>query len=247
MKFVHIKEETTKDIALIPFGDLHYGSKDCDVQKIKDTIKWIKKKDNTRVVLMGDLIDVGLRDSIGGGTFDNDVEPEQQINDIIDMLMPIKDKIWCMLGGNHEERIRLRTSINVNKIIANALNIRYCGDSCFIKAKIGNQNYVIFTAHGRSGSLTPSGKLNAIMKYGGYIDADLFLMGHVHELMHHTTDYFRVDLKNKMVIKDKRHYVITGHFLHYGGYAEQKGYFPGKTGVAKILLSSTKKGIHVSI
>ena len=112
---------------------------------------------------------------------------------------------------------------------------------------MGTENYVIFTAHGRSGSLTPSGKLNAIMKYGTYIDADIYMMGHVHELMHHTTDYFKVSLKDKMVKKDKRHYVITGHFLHYGGYAEQKGYSPGKTGVAKIILGSDKKNVHVSI
>ena len=68
-----------------------------------------------------------------------------------------------------------------------------------------------------------------------------------HELMHHTTDYFKISLKDKMIIKDKKHYVITGHFLKYGGYAEQKGYAPGKSGVAKIILRSDAKKINVSI
>lgn len=250
MKFLHVKERKFKGnkLSLIGLGDVHYGSKDVDLQKFKDTINWVKDKDTARVILMGDLLDIGLKDSIGGGTFDNTHEPEEQITDIIDLLYPIRKKIWCMLGGNHEERIRLRTSIDINKLIAKALNVTYCGSTVFIKALIGNQvNYTIFAAHGNTGALTPAGKLNSIMKYATYIDADIFMMGHVHELMHHTCDYFHVSLRNKQIVKSKRHFVITGHFLSYGGYAEQKGYAPGKTGVPKIILRKDKKKANVSI
>ena len=249
MKLVHVKEKGIKkdEMFVIGFGDLHYGSIDCDYPKIEETIKWIKSKDNARVVLMGDLVDIGLKDSVGGGTFDNDHTPEKQIEDIITMLDPIKDKIWCLLTGNHEERIRQRTSINISKIIAKTLDVPYCDSACFIKVLFGTQNYIMFVTHGSSGALTASGKLNSVLKYGGYIDADVYMSGHVHELMHHTTDYFKISLKDKMVIKDKRHYVLSGHFLKYGGYAEQKGYAPGKTGVAKIILRKDKKSIHVSI
>ena len=249
MKFVHIKEKKTikNELLLVPLGDIHYGSKDCDLEKFKQIIEWIKNKENARVILMGDLIDVGLKDSIGAGTFDNDIEPEQQINDIIEQLKPIQEKIWCMVGGNHEERIRQRTSLDINKIIASTLNIKYCGTNCFIKAHIGNVNYILYAAHGSSGAATAAGKLNAAMKPGTYIEADAYLMGHVHELMHHTTDYFKISLKDKMIKKEKKHYIITGHFLKYGGYAEQKGYAPGKSGVCKIILRSDKKKINVSI
>jgi hypothetical protein len=50
-----------------------------------------------------------------------------------------------------------------------------------------------------------------------------------------------------MVEKKKKHYIITGHFLKYGGYAEKKCMAPGKTGVPKINLNGTKYDIHVSI
>ncbi len=249
MKFVHVKEKNLKgnELLLIGLGDIHYGSTDCDVEKLYEMVDWIKNKPNARVVLMGDLIDIGLKDSVGAGTFDNDVDPENQILDIIQILEPIQDKIICLLGGNHEERIRMRTSIDINKLIANSLDTTYAGSTCFLKIMVGKQNYIIWAAHGSTGSLTPAGKLNSVMKYGTYVDADLYMMGHVHELMHHTTDYFRVSMKDKMIIKDKRHYVITGHFLKYGGYAEQKNYAPGKNGVAKIILRKDKKGIYVSI
>ena len=249
MRFIHIKEKnlTKKELLLIGLGDAHYGSKDCWVEKLEETVNWIQSKPNVRVILMGDLIDAGLKDSIGGGTFDNTVEPEDQIEYIISLLTPIKDKIWCMLTGNHEERIRLRTSIDVTKLMAKTIGVPYCGATCFIKARLGKQNYIIYATHGSTGSATPAGKLNSVMRYGNYIDADIFMMGHVHELMHHTTDYLKVDIKNKMIVKEKRHYVLTGHFLKYGGYAEAKGYAPGKVGVPKIILRTDKKSVHVSI
>ncbi len=245
MRLVRVEETT--DIDLMPLGDVHVGSKDFDEKKFLDTVEWIRKTPNARVVLMGDMIDAGLRDSIGGGCFDNDIDVESQMEYIVEALKPINKKIWCMYGGNHEERVRMKTSIDVNKLIASQLGISYVGASSFIKAKIGKANYIIYGAHGSSGSSMPTGKLNAVIKLGTFVNADLIMMGHVHELMNHTSEYFRVDIGNKQIIKDKKHYVLTGHFLKYGGYAQAKNMLPGKTGVAKIRLNKDKKDIHVSI
>jgi hypothetical protein len=245
MKLVRVEEK--KVTHLIPLGDVHVGSLDFDKDKFEETVKWIKQNKDVRVVLMGDLIDAGLRDSVGGGNFDNDITPEDQIDYVVDILKPIKNQIWCMLTGNHEERVRQKTSIDVSKLIAKALDVKYVGPSCFIKAKIGDINYIIYALHGSSGSLTPSGKLNAVLKSGGFTNSDLTIMGHVHELMNHTTEYFRVDIGNKMIIKDKRHYVLTGHFLKYGGYAQHKNMAPGKSGVANIRLNNKVKDIHISL
>ena len=246
MKFIHAKE-TSDRILLVPLGDCHYGSVDCNVKKLKETIDWIKSKNNVRVILMGDLIDSGLKDSVGAGTFDNNMTPEKQIDDMITMLQPVSSKIWCSLSGNHEGRIRERTSIDVSKIISSTLGIEYAGDMAFIKAKINSKNYTIFATHGNTGALSIAGKLNAAMKYSTFVDADIYCTGHVHTLLNHTSEYFSISLKDKMIVKKKRHFVITGHFLNYSGYAEQKGYAPGKTGVAKIELDGNKFDVHVSI
>ena len=245
MKLIQVEENGP--ICLIPLGDSHVGSNDFNEEKFKETIEWIKTKKNVRVVLMGDLIDAGLKDSVGGGTFDNYIDPEQQIEYVMKSLMPIKDKIWCLISGNHEDRVRQRTGIDICKSMAKSLDVPYGNSTCFIKAKIGKINYIIYASHGNACSLTPAGKLNAITRLGTFTVADLILMGHVHELMNHTTDYFRVDIGNKMIVQDKKHYVITGHFLKYGGYAQQKNMFPGKSGVAKILLNPERKDIHVSL
>jgi len=243
MKLINVFEKTP--IKLMPIGDLHVGSKEFDKTKYESTIKWIKSNKDVRVVLMGDLIDAGLKDSVGGGSFDNDLEPNDQIEYIINSLTPIKDKIWCTIIGNHEERIRERTSLDVMKYIADKLETKYGDSSCFIKANIGGINYTIYMTHGSSSSGSAAGKLAAIEKLGQFIYADLILMGHVHELMSHTSTYFRIDIGNKMIVQDKRHFVITGHFVNYGGYVQKKNLFPGKTGVAKIEFSTDKKQIRL--
>jgi len=175
------------------------------------------------------------------------MEPHEQLEYVIDAFMPLRDRIWCSVAGNHEDRIRVRTSIDVSKYIADRLKTKYGDSSCFIKAKICNVNYTIFMTHGSSGSLTTSGKLASVEKLGSFMFADLYLMGHVHELLGHTTTYFRVDIGNKMIVQDKRHFVVTGHFLKYAGYAQQKNLFPGKAGVAKIEFNGDKKQIRLVI
>ena len=248
MRFLHINEKNAKtEIATIALGDVHLGSKEARIDKLKEKITTIKDNKNARCILMGDLLDLGLKDSVGGGSFDNDMEPEEQISGIIKLLNPIKNKIWCMLGGNHEERLRQRTSIDVNKIIAKELGTTYCGPNVFIKARIGNINYSLFATHGSSGSISAAGKLNTIVKYSRYIDSDVYLMGHVHELLQHTENYFKIDMKDKMIRQHKRHFIITGHYLEYGGYAEQKGYAPGKVGSPTIILSAKKHDVQVEL
>jgi len=243
MKFIHIKE--AKNVELFAIGDAHYGSREFMEKEFKAIIKYVKETKNARVILMGDLIDTCLKNSPGAGPYDNNITPETQMEHMVEALMPIKKKIWCLLDGNHENRIHKTTSIDISKIMARYLEVPYCADSTLIKARIGSQNYSIFATHGASGSTGLSGKLNTVMKYSAYIQADIYMMGHVHELAHHSSEYFYIDNGDKMIKSAERHYLLTGHYLKYGGYAEQKGYKPGNTGSPKILLSGKEKAIDV--
>ena len=245
MKFIHIKEEQA--VELWGIGDTHYGSREFMEDEFSALINHVKKTKNARVILMGDLIDTCLKNSPGAGPYDNDMTPEAQMEHIVDLLMPIKKKIWGLLDGNHENRIHKTTSIDISKIMAKYLDVPYCGNSTMIKARVGTQNYSIFAAHGSSGSTGLSGKINTVMKYSNYIQADIYLMGHVHELAHHSAEYFYIDNGDKMIKSAERHYLLTGHYLKYGGYAEQKGYKPGNTGSPKILLGSREKTIDIEL
>ena len=246
MKSNMIRERSTH-IDLITFGDWHLGARECNLPRIKQMIEWIKDNKNARVILMGDLLDDGLRDSVGAGSFDNDMTPEEQYELALELLLPIKSKIYGLHTGNHEERIRDRTSLNISKMLARELDVSYLEYSCVHRIHIKNVSYILFTTHGASGSTKPHTKMAALRQFSSYIDADCFCMGHVHELDTSADVKLKLNIGNKQVEEHKRYYVLTGHYLKYGGYALKKAYIPGKSGSPKIRLDGKKKDIHVYI
>ena len=79
-------------------------------------------------------------------------------------------------------------------------------------------------------------------------DADLYLMGHVHDLLTTATEEYYFDTRRKSVQRRRRNFVITGSFLHYeDSYAQAKNYAPGKIGAPRIRLDGEKQDVHISI
>ena len=192
-------------------------------------------------------MDIGLKHSIGAGTFDNNLNPQEQFDTIVNMLEPIQD---CIVGahiGNHEMRLYNDTSINIIKNLCKALKIPYLDSGALHHIRFGNNTYIIYTTHGATGSTSPQGKLGSVLRLRDVAEADVYAMGHVHDLITYSQEYMKPSLKDKTLITRKRYYTTTGHYLSYGGYAAAKNYAPGKSGCAKIILSSGKWDVHVSI
>jgi len=236
-----------KEMNVIFLGDCHLGAKEFDEEKLKKDIKWIKSQKNTVVVLMGDMINTGLKDSVGGGSFDDTIDPQQQLDKMYDLLLPIKSQIVGVHMGNHERRIYEKTSIDVVKNLSRQLGIPYLGSSVFNHIRFGNQTYIIYSTHGTSFSTTLGGKMNACIKLSNFIDADVYATGHVHDLSTYTQTCFRLSKKDKTLEKFKKYFILTGHYLSYGGYAEEKLYSPGKLGFCMITLRGDQHQVRVHI
>ena len=103
---------------------------------------------------MGDLIEMGTKDSVGAGVYEQEYPGQSQYEQMISLLKPLADKnlILGLHTGNHEERVYKSTGIDVGKVIARELKVRYLGDACWSKFKVGSQSYSIYTLHGRTGS-----------------------------------------------------------------------------------------------
>ena len=56
--------KTQDDVFIYPIGDLHIGHINCDLNFIQSYLNTIKQTDeeSNRVLLMGDLLDCGLKD-----------------------------------------------------------------------------------------------------------------------------------------------------------------------------------------
>jgi len=248
MKLHVVNEKNYNKIKLVPFGDVHFGAKECNIERAKETVKWIASRSDARAILMGDLINSATRGSVGAGTFDETKSGQSQYNFIIELLRPIKHKIYGALQGNHEERIRKDTGYDITKMLAKELGCKYYGYGCFTKLLVKDQNYVIYSTHGSSGATLPYTKIKRALDMGRYIDSDVLLYAHVHSLQVHTQQYKKVNMRNKTVEKTKRYYVLTGHYLNYeDSYAEMKNIMPEKQGSPTITFTGGKEGRHIRV
>jgi len=231
--------------AVTGLGDFHYGAGNCKVPEIKETIKKIKKN-NYSTVLMGDLMENSTKTSVGAGVYEQDYNPRDQIENLCKLLDPISHNILFMISGNHEFRSFKDSGIDVSKVIADYLECDYTPYMGLARLKGTKQKYDLFAWHGATGAATVQGKLRPLMQKAEWIDADVYLQGHVHEL-YHVAEIKRTIVKNNF--KDNfKHFVLTGSYLGYDEtYAEMKGYKPCKIGSPLIKFNPLKHEIGVDL
>jgi hypothetical protein len=73
---------------LLFFGDLHYGAPNCDIDRAKDMLGWALKN-RVYVLLMGDLLEAGTKTSVGTGVYDQIMNPQRQMEEVVTLLTPL--------------------------------------------------------------------------------------------------------------------------------------------------------------
>lgn len=238
---------TESKMYLLPWGDVHWGHPSCDREKALGYLEWAEKAD-ARIILMGDLIENSTRASVGAGVYEQTSNPDQQIAEILDVLEPHRGRILGLLTGNHEERTFKDSGVDPSRYIARVLDVPYLRYAGFLRLYVGGTGYTVYATHGAAGAATSAGKLNAIKKLSNVAEADVYLMGHVHDLVAETSLRQVVDTKNKTVRERRRHFVITGNFLTYhDSYGQMKCYEPAKLGAPRVRFSSKDGDVHVSL
>lgn len=173
-----VRYQTNADkLLLVPLGDIHLGSPQCDIDKLVATVQFIERTDCV-VIGMGDLIEIATSGSVGAGWSEQVANPQFQVDAIVQLLRPIKDKILVSLSGNHELRAQKSAGLDIGKIIADQLGVPYGGYSCFVYLQVGKENYVVHAQHGNSGARYLRTKLAAAMKTAEHTFADVFCYGH---------------------------------------------------------------------
>jgi len=237
-----------KDYAeIILFGDVHYGSRFCDWDRAKSMLDYCLAN-STYLFCLGDILESATRYSIGSGVYEQ-LNPQQQMEDIIEALRPLAEKglIVGYLNGNHEDRITKETGIDVSKMICRILGIPYLGAAGWSLFRVGGQNYTTYSIHGSSGSKFNYTKLKAAIDTSHYFSADILTYSHVHNIITDSIERQFVDLRSKTIQYRKSYIIITGHYLKYhGSYAQAKGLPPSKLGSPKLKLFRDKFDIHVS-
>lgn len=250
-------------INLYGLGDIHFGSPQCDVEKLRKDIKKIMKDPDGKVLLMGDLIDSIIpgdkryRNGAVAGAVDDIIDND--ISGLLLILGAIRTKIIGVLTGNHEDKITQCHGTNPGKRIAEKLGAPFLGYTTLLRldcrGPLGSRLVDVFASHGHGGSTkTVGGSLSSFDRSRSAIDADLYLFGHVHRRQ--ATKEVQLCWGNaKQVAFRTKMIGITGTYLKTFGdgvtpsYSEIKGYHPTSLGCLCVSIEPRKIGfdLHAEI
>lgn len=147
--------------------------------------------------------------------------------------------------GNHEEEIHKRHDDDIIRNICRDTKVPYAGYSCFVILKFFRSNncthqIIVHSWHGSGSAQSEGARLMRLVRLVNDIEADIYLMGHLHAMTSHTPD--RLIQRNGRVRSIKLAATICGSWLktyaqpHEGeildpSYGEEKGYKPSRIGM----------------
>lgn len=226
---IQSKFDDSKGITIYPLGDVHLGSKECDVELFKEWIEMVKNDPSAYVVIVGDIMNMGLKNS-KSNVYEEVLSPMEQKELCYELLEPIADKIIAGCSGNHEYRANKEVGCNPLYDVFCRLRIedRYRENACFVKLTVGKQGknpntYGVVATHGSS--------KNKDKIWTSYVDGcDVFISGHTHEGDHDPLAKIRMDLIHNKVKTVGYQNVVVLPFQRYGGYAIRGKYRPNHLG-----------------
>ncbi len=232
---------------LLFWGDLHKGHPQCEVELAMQSLEWAKRN-HAYILCMGDMVECGTKTSIGDSVYTQTLNPQEQMESIIEMLTPYKERIIGFHAGNHEIRIQNATGVNVSKIMAKELGVPYLGYSCWSLLRVGSQKYSIYSTHGVSGAKFKHTKIKSLMDVLGWISGDIIAQGHVHSIATEAVLSQQVDFRNRTVVEKKSYVVLTGSYLSWDKSYAQAANMPLTTlGSPRCKLSAVKHDIWFSV
>ena len=242
-------KKNTNYAEIIFWGDIHIGYPTSNIARASRTLEYALDN-KAYIVVMGDVVESGLTQSPGGAVYRQTLNPQAQMEQAVEMLAPAaKEKLIIGLHcGNHEQRITNVTGIDISKIMAKMLGIRYLGYACWSILSLGGIRYSLYSQHGSSGSRFKHTKLKAIMDQAAWINSDILAMGHVHSLATEPIIKHGYDRTLNKVVQEKQVVILTGAYLEWDdSYAQMKAYPITKIGSPKAKLVVSEKDVHVRV
>lgn len=175
-----------------------------------------------------------------GGTWDQDIQPETQLDEMTHMLSGIAHKCLMITPGNHEQRTVRLSGIDPAKVISERLEIPYFSGPAILSILAGGYKWSIYVFHGKGGAITKGGKLNAAGRartFTGFIN--FYLSGHVHDPIANPETCIIEDPVNCRLVFPQQWTVIASSFLGWEDtYAYRWGYPPPGRGSVSLELFS---------
>jgi len=247
---------------ILPGSDFHYGNPLFSKKHLMRTLGFLDKP-NAYGFLNGDLCESALRTS-KGEIFKQVGSPEDQRDDISEMLYPYRKKLLGAVDGNHENRIWIEAGIHIMRDIARNLGIPYRSEGLLHKISFGRGNeshddrqYVFwfYHTHGYGGARTKSAKAVKVERTAAIVHADFYAMSHDHVVNVAPDVYLMADPRTRperdkngnetgfrigRVKAHRKMLIKTNAYLKWGGYSEMGGFPPTDLATPLIKLLTPK-------
>lgn len=242
------------ELELYPLADVHIGDPLQDKKRIAQFINEVLDEPHRYVIVNGDILNWASRNSVSD-IYSEEISPNEQIDEAVDLLEPIRDKILVIVDGNHEQRAYKSEGISPMYQVAKRLNIfdKYSPGAYLLFLSFGKSQgrecrkmiYSLYGRHRTSGGKRPGSKANALEDMSMIVDADIYLVSHSHLPLTMKKSFFRCDYRNRKVTQVDKLFVNSNAFLKYGGYGEELGFTPTSTQYPKIILDGISRDAKV--
>lgn len=268
MKF--LKFDLPKNHNLFLVSDLHEGTCLKYKKGVQKMINHVLSEEDNYVVIGGDLVEAitiddkrydpqVIKDNIG--------VPLLQYQAAVKELLPIKERILCVMMGNHDWKMTQKIGNFIKDFVCKELDAKY--GTYTIHMTVKNQ-YKLFYTHGK-GTLNSYAKdydqetanMKAFLKkrlQKKFADTEIMAMAHTHKLLVREPaeflylsekdgdahqNYTKMVRTDKYIPSDFRWFCATGSFLKLfedgiSGYAERMMYDPVELGYIVVNVKNGK-------
>ena len=253
MDYIEERFGKVDEVNILKLGDTHTGHPNYREDIVDKALKEIEQRPNGRIFIMGDLTEMALKRSVGD-VYNQTMNPEEQIDYWFKKLSPYKDIIIGAVGSNHNERAVREVGMNPCRLLFKQLygtewdkkffTYKVVVKYSFNKGALNDINW-----HGSRSSRNWRTILKFIWDMNKQIEADIYSMGHTHQLLFDDTRVkFVLDPRN-MKIKKKRYYLVnTGSALGWhDGYPEQADREPVLLGFPILRLTGDRSNQKVEV
>lgn len=261
----------SSEFRFYPIGDTHLGTVECAEKELTKVLNICMNDPFGYLIGMGDYADCITKNDPRFETRnlsdwvvrDNIVESQRER--VVKLFKPLADarKIIVLLTGNHEEEIRLRYDNDLTRNLCKDLNVPYGGYQCFIilkfarKGGAGSEVFIWHAWHGAGSAQTEGARLMRLMRLVNDIEADIYMMGHLHgAITTYTPDRLNYNIRSHRIESTKVIAALSGSWIKgfmqstkekpiSSGYGERKGYKPARIGCPIIKINPHHRKVEV--
>lgn len=241
-------------------SDWHIGDRFCDFKAIEKQVAGVAEDPNCYAICCGDLMNNATKASVSD-IYSEKLSPQEQIDKVLKILTPIRDRILYITSGNHEARTYREAGIDTTAVIAVKLDLqdRYSKNGGIMSLSLGRDRahvspnskqklkYFFYILHGNGNGSKAGGKVNRLVDLASIVDADIYIHAHTHLPVVTMVPFCRIDRAHDLVTMEDRLFVNASAKLEYGGYGKEKAFVPASMADPVIFINGKKKEIGCSI